>query len=72
MARKEEQMRISQAKSVVDKANKLIDPLEPFPVFRKYNKNGIQATLSMKRVTELPATKTDWIFNLTKSNMKSK
>lgn len=72
MARKEEQMRISQAKSVVDKANKLTDPLEPFPVFRKYNKNGIQAMLSMKRVTELPTTKTDWIFNLTKSNMKAK
>lgn len=72
MLRKEEQQRISLAKAVVDKANKLIDPLEPFPVFRKYSKNGINAELYIKRVTELDENVKQWAFNLTKKNLQSK
>lgn len=65
-------MRIAMAKETVDRANKLTDPLEPFPVFRKFNKNGIEAELYIKRVTNLDETVKQWIFNLTKTNMKSK
>lgn len=65
-------MRIALAKEIVDKANKLTDPLEPFPVFRKFNKNGIEAELFVKRVTDLDDTMKEWIFNLTKTNMKAK
>lgn len=72
LARKEEQMRISLAKSVVDKANQLIDPLEPFTVFRKYNKNGIDAELSVKRVNDLNNDVRNWAFSLTKRNMQKK
>ncbi|KAK9686832.1 Acetyltransferase (GNAT) family [Popillia japonica] len=72
LARKEEQMRIAVAKEIVDKANKLSDPLEPFPVFRKFNKNGIEAELYIKRVGEICDVTKEWVFNLTKQNMKAK
>jgi hypothetical protein len=72
LKRKEEQQKILLAMSVVDKANKLTDPLEPFPVFRKYNKNGIEAELYVKRVTELDESMKSWIFSLTKKNMQLK
>lgn len=58
--------------SVVEKANKLEDPLEPFPVFRKYNKNGVDADICIKRVTGLDDSIRSWIFNLTKKNMQIK
>lgn len=56
----------------MDAANKLSDPLEPFPVFRAYNKNAINAQLYVKRVTELEEPVKQWIFNLTKRNMQAK
>lgn len=65
-------MRIAVAKEIVDKANKLSDPLEPFPVFRKFNKNGIEAELYIKRVGEICDVTKEWVFNLTKQNMKAK
>lgn len=72
MQRKEEQMRISVAKSVVDAANKLEDPMAPFPVFRNFNKNGIDANLYVKKVVELNEDTKSWIFKLTKRNMQLK
>lgn len=56
----------------MDKANKLVDPLEPFPVFRKFNKNGLSAELSVHRVTNLDEETKLWAFNLTKCNMQDK
>lgn len=72
LQRKEEQQRIALAKAVVDKANKLDDPLEPFPVFRQFNKNNIHVELFAKKVTELEESVKQWAFNLTKRNMQSK
>ena len=72
LKRKEEQQRILLAMTVVDKANKLTDPLEPFPVFRKYDKNGLEAELYMKRATDLEELTKSWIFSLTKRNMQIK
>lgn len=57
---------------VVEKANKLVDPLEPFPVFQKYNKNGIEAELYAKRASAMEDSVKSWIFNLTKKNMQVK
>nr|XP_023030225.1 N-alpha-acetyltransferase 40 [Leptinotarsa decemlineata] len=72
LQRKEEQNRISQAMSVVAEANKLVDPLEPFPVFSKFNKNGLEAELSVKRCSNLDENIRQWAFNLTKRNMQLK
>nr|CAI5836942.1 unnamed protein product [Callosobruchus analis] len=72
LQRKEEQMRISRAMSVVAEANKLEDPMEPFPVFRKYNKNGLNIELSVKRSTNLDNGVKQWAFELTKKNMQLK
>lgn len=72
MQRKEEQQKLSIAKAAVDKANKLDDPLEPFPVFRKFNKNNVTAELSVHRVTDLDEETKLWAFNLTKRNMEEK
>ncbi|GLV40237.1 N(alpha)-acetyltransferase 40 [Carabus blaptoides fortunei] len=72
LQRKEEQLKLSISKAAVDKANKLADPLEPFSVFRKFNKNGISADLSVHRITDLDESTKSWIFNLTKQNMQTK
>ncbi|KAG5899835.1 hypothetical protein JTB14_012306 [Gonioctena quinquepunctata] len=70
--RKEEQHRISQAMAVVAEANKLVDPLEPFPVFSKFNNSGLEAELCVKRCPDLDETIKQWAFNLTKRNMQLK
>lgn len=60
------------AKAVVDKANMLEDPLQPFPVFKNFNKNGLEAVLSVSRVNDLDENVKAWIFRLTKKNMQVK
>nr|CAH7763757.1 unnamed protein product [Callosobruchus chinensis] len=72
MQRKEEQMRIGKAMTVVSEANKLADPMEPFQVFRKFNKNGLNVELSVKRSTDLESAVKQWAFELTKKNMQLK
>lgn len=72
MQRKEEQLKLSISKAAVDKANKLTDPLEPFPVFRKFNKNGLSIELSVHRVTDLDEETKMWAFDLTKRNMQER
>ncbi|KAK9869308.1 hypothetical protein WA026_003058 [Henosepilachna vigintioctopunctata] len=72
LQRKEEQMRISQAMQIVAQANKLEDPLEPFPVFRKFSKNGINAELYVTRAVKLDESIKEWAFSLTKKNMQYK
>lgn len=46
--------------------------MEPFPVFRNFNKNGLEAVLSVSRVTDLEDSVKAWIFRLTKKNMQVK
>lgn len=70
MKRKEEQQKIKLAKQAVDKANSLVDPLEPFPVFKKYCKNDIDVELCIKRVTDVDEDTKQWFFNLTKRNVQ--
>ncbi|KAK9878465.1 hypothetical protein WA026_022105 [Henosepilachna vigintioctopunctata] len=53
LQRKGEQMEVSQAMQIVPQANKLEDPLEPFPVFRKFSKNVMNAELYVTRVVNL-------------------
>lgn len=65
-------MKLVAAKIVVDNANKLEDPLQPFPVFRKFSKNNVEVELSVSKVANLHADVIDWIFNLTKKNMFEK
>lgn len=72
LQRKEEQNRVSQAMAAIAQANGLDDPLEPFPVFRKYNKNSIEADLFIKRGNKLDESTKNWAFALTKRNMQTK
>lgn len=72
LQRKEEQHRLLQAKAAVTEANNLEDPLAPFPVFRNYKNNGIEAELYIKRSTSLDDSTIQWAFNLTKTNLKLK
>lgn len=58
--------------AIVAAANKLEDPLDPFPVFRKYNKNGIEVELFVTKVANVDQRTKDWAFNLTKKNMQQK
>lgn len=70
--RKDEQLRISHAMEVVKKANTLIDPMEPFTAFKKFDKNGVVAELFVKRGVELDESFHSWAFSLTKKNMQHK
>ncbi|XP_076442899.1 N-alpha-acetyltransferase 40-like [Babylonia areolata] len=71
MKRKEETAKMAVALKKVDAANAVEDPIAPFPVFRKYDRNGINVTLETKRVDDLDEDTVNWIFQLTSSNMKT-
>uniref|UniRef100_G3UEK8 N-alpha-acetyltransferase 40 n=1 Tax=Loxodonta africana TaxID=9785 RepID=G3UEK8_LOXAF len=47
------------------------DPLEAFPVFKKYDRNGLNVSIECKRVSGLEPATVDWAFDLTKTNMQS-
>lgn len=72
LQRKKEQNRMSQAMAVVAEANNLEDPLEPFSVFKKYCKNGIEVELFIRKCSKLDEGTKNWAFSLTKRNMQSK
>lgn len=63
---------MSQAMAIVAEANNLEDPLEPFPVFKKYCKNGIEVELFIRKCGKLDEGTKNWTFSLTKRNMQSK
>uniref|UniRef100_A0A8D2QT73 N-alpha-acetyltransferase 40 n=1 Tax=Zosterops lateralis melanops TaxID=1220523 RepID=A0A8D2QT73_ZOSLA len=50
----------------VEAANKLRDPLEAFPVFKKYDRNGLNVSIECCRVSSLDPPTLDWAFELTK------
>ncbi|XP_031950814.1 N-alpha-acetyltransferase 40 isoform X3 [Corvus moneduloides] len=55
----------------VEAANKLQDPLEAFPVFKKYDRNGLNVSIECRRVSGLEPSTLDWAFELTKANMQT-
>ncbi|XP_022907282.1 N-alpha-acetyltransferase 40 [Onthophagus taurus] len=72
LAQKEHQAKLARSLEAIQKANQLEDPMEPFPAFRKFQKNGIDAELYVKRVIHLDEAIKEWIFDLEKRNMKQK
>ncbi|XP_067170842.1 LOW QUALITY PROTEIN: N-alpha-acetyltransferase 40 [Apteryx mantelli] len=55
----------------VEAANKLEDPLEAFPVFKKYDRNGLNVSIECRRASGLDRATVDWAFELTKTNMQA-
>lgn len=56
--------------AAVAKANALLDPLEPFPAFRKFDRDGLTAELTCKKVGQLDSETLEWVFELTERNMR--
>ncbi|NXP73430.1 NAA40 acetyltransferase, partial [Ramphastos sulfuratus] len=48
----------------------LQDPLEAFPVFKKYDRNGLNVAIECRRAAGLEQATLDWAFELTKANMQ--
>ncbi|XP_046557957.1 N-alpha-acetyltransferase 40-like [Haliotis rubra] len=71
LRRKEENAKLAVSMQKVETANKLGDPLAPFPVFTKYERNGLSVKIECKKVTDLDEETIEWIFQLTRDNMKS-
>ncbi|XP_014224465.1 N-alpha-acetyltransferase 40 [Trichogramma pretiosum] len=64
--------KLAFASSVVQKANALENPLEPFKKFHHYvTKENEIISLQVKRVSELPQETLNWIFDLMERNMKT-
>ncbi|NXW52667.1 NAA40 acetyltransferase, partial [Nyctiprogne leucopyga] len=55
----------------VEAANKLEDPLGAFPVFRSYDRNGLNVSIECRRGSGLDPPTLEWAFGLTKSNMRA-
>jgi len=62
---------VSAAQSRIAAANALEDPLAPFTIFQKYEKNDIQVSVTCHSVSALDTPTMDWIFDLTKRNMET-
>ncbi|XP_049992840.1 N-alpha-acetyltransferase 40 isoform X1 [Alexandromys fortis] len=69
--RLEERAAMDAVCAKVDAANRLGDPLEAFPVFKKYDRNGLNISIECKRVSGLEPATVDWAFDLTKTNMQT-
>ncbi|XP_065514057.1 N-alpha-acetyltransferase 40 isoform X2 [Caloenas nicobarica] len=69
--RLEERAAMAAVCAKVDAANKLEDPLEAFPVFKKYDRNGLDVAIECKRAAALEPATLDWAFDLTKANMQT-
>ncbi|XP_066426833.1 N-alpha-acetyltransferase 40 isoform X1 [Molothrus aeneus] len=69
--RLEERAAMAAVCAKVEAANKLRDPLEAFPVFKKYDRNGLDVSIECRRVSGLEPSTLDWAFELTKANMQS-
>ncbi|NXI71676.1 NAA40 acetyltransferase, partial [Anseranas semipalmata] len=69
--RLEERAAMDAVCAKVDAANKLEDPLEAFPVFKKYDRNGLNVSIECKRVAGLERATVEWAFELTKTNMQT-
>ncbi|XP_071657577.1 N-alpha-acetyltransferase 40 isoform X2 [Patagioenas fasciata] len=69
--RLEERAAMAAVCAKVDAANKLEDPLASFPVFRKYDRNGLDVAIECKRAAALDPPTLDWAFDLTKANMQT-
>eukprot|EP00820_Chromera_velia_P028564 Cvel_36576.t1-p1 / transcript=Cvel_36576.t1 / gene=Cvel_36576 / organism=Chromera_velia_CCMP2878 / gene_product=N-alpha-acetyltransferase 40, putative / transcript_product=N-alpha-acetyltransferase 40, putative / location=Cvel_scaffold7462:224-596(-) / protein_length=124 / sequence_SO=supercontig / SO=protein_coding / is_pseudo=false len=59
------------AKEKVQQANEATDLLESFPVFRKYERNGINVVMEGCAASDVPKELMQKIFNLAKTNMES-
>ncbi|XP_040266260.1 N-alpha-acetyltransferase 40 isoform X3 [Bufo bufo] len=68
--RQEERAAMAAVCAKVQAANQLGDPLGAFPVFKKFDRNGLNLTIECCRVTDLDQKTTDWAFELTKTNMQ--
>ncbi|RXN21671.1 N-alpha-acetyltransferase 40 isoform X1 [Labeo rohita] len=55
----------------VEAANKLEDPLSAMPVFKKYDRNGLNLGIECKRVTALSPDTVEWAYELTRANMQT-
>ncbi|NXF77196.1 NAA40 acetyltransferase, partial [Sclerurus mexicanus] len=69
--RQEERAAMAAVCARVEAANKLQDPLEAFPVFKKYDRNGLNVSIECRRVSGLEPSTLDWAFELTKANMQT-
>ncbi|XP_050187105.1 N-alpha-acetyltransferase 40 isoform X2 [Myiozetetes cayanensis] len=69
--RLEERAAMAAVCARVEAANKLQDPLEAFPVFKKYDRNGLNVSIECRRACALEPSTLDWAFELTKANMQT-
>ncbi|XP_077974462.1 N-alpha-acetyltransferase 40-like isoform X2 [Styela clava] len=71
LRRKEENEITEHLWKLVAEANKIDDPLAPLVSFQKYNKNGLNLTISCHKRESVEEDILLWALNLTKSNMES-
>uniref|UniRef100_S4RBP1 Uncharacterized protein n=1 Tax=Petromyzon marinus TaxID=7757 RepID=S4RBP1_PETMA len=67
----EERAALAAAQARVRAANQLQDPLASWPLFQKYDRNGMNVQIECRRVVDLDSATLDWAFSLTKENMQA-
>ncbi|KAE8607497.1 hypothetical protein XENTR_v10011201 [Xenopus tropicalis] len=68
--RLEERAAMAAVCAKVQAANQLGDPLSAFPVFKKFDRNGLNLSIECCKVSDLDQKTIDWAFELTKTNMQ--
>lgn len=71
MKRKQESAKKEESFERIKAANNLEDPLSPFAIFKKYERNGLSISLETKKVTEMDKQTFDWAFALTQTDMQT-
>ncbi|XP_053631972.1 N-alpha-acetyltransferase 40 isoform X1 [Cherax quadricarinatus] len=69
-AQKAERARIAAAQLLVKQANSIPEPLSKFPIFHKYERNGLSCRLICKRVKDVDPDMLEWAIDLCKRTMQ--
>jgi GNAT superfamily N-acetyltransferase len=69
--KKEENTKLAAKLAIVEAANAQEDPMLTLQPFKKYDRNGLNISISCHRAQQLDESILDWAFELTKSNMQA-
>lgn len=69
-AMKAERLAVAVSQKLVSEAQRVANPLEPFPVFQAFNKKGFDLVIEYKKSTDLDADSKKWVWQLEEKNMK--
>jgi len=68
--KRQESLRLQTARAAVNAANQLEDPMKDMILFKKFERNGLNLSITCHKVELMDEDTKDFVFNITRNNMK--